>query len=83
LEKFLAEKRFELLVNSFADRVIARAKQDEVHTEESGKKKKPVNAAKGKRKSPTKGISMTEDSPTWKQMRKEVKAAEVMQAERK
>jgi hypothetical protein len=48
--------------------------------EESDKKEKSVNAAKGKRR--RKGISMTEDSPNWKKMRKQVKDAKVKQAEK-
>jgi hypothetical protein len=45
------------LVHTHADEVIARAEQDEAHMEESGKRKKSVNVAKGKRKSPIPNLS--------------------------
>ncbi len=49
LEKFLAEKQLEFLVHTYADRVMARVEQDGVHKDESDKKSKPANTAKGKR----------------------------------
>jgi hypothetical protein len=49
---------------------------------ESDKKEMSVTAAKGKRTSHRKGIFMTEDSPTQKKFRKEVKDAKMKQAEK-
>ncbi len=48
LETFLAKKRLELLVNPYADRVMARIEQDGLLMEESGKKEKSVNVTKGR-----------------------------------
>ncbi len=82
LEKFLAENQLELLEHTYADRVMARVEQDRIHVEESDWNRSSVNATKGKRKIPSRGISMTEDSPTRKKTRKAVKDAKEKQAEK-
>jgi hypothetical protein len=56
---------------------MARAEQDKIHVQESDRNSNSVDAAKGRRKIPSRGISMTEDSPIWKKMRKAVKDAKV------
>jgi hypothetical protein len=61
---------------------MARAEQDKIHVQESDRNSNSVDAAKGRRKIPSRGISMTEDSPIWKKMRKAVKDAKVKQAEK-
>jgi hypothetical protein len=64
LEEFLAKKQLEVLEHTYADRVISIVEQDRIEVEESDRNSNAVNATKGMRKIPNRGISITEDSPT-------------------
>jgi hypothetical protein len=52
------------LEHTYADRVISIVEQDRIEVEESDRNSNAVNATKGMRKIPNRGISITEDSPT-------------------
>ena len=89
-KKIVPIKKLEKLIHECADKIVATAEH-----EATGHGIKPVKGARGKttnankmetragkRKSPSKEFSMTEDSPDRKRLRAEVKEAKMKQADK-
>jgi len=84
-DQFEVEKQIQHLVHLSADRVMERAAEQAAFEDKKPAAKPNVNKVETratKRKSPAKHLSLTEDSPSRKKIRLEVKEAKLKQAKK-